>query len=203
MLTDTPPVVCVFQLPRILTSTWYYLSFQPFWWGCRTVSWFNFAFPSWQWGWTSSHVLFAIRLSSLGRHWFQASCSLFYWVIYPFLIEVLGFPDSRYDPLLGKSHKPSPSLWLYLFTFILPVLFNAVYHLGMQRVKGRDSHFACHNQLRVSYWKDHLLSFLFIYTLTLLSLAFLGQGTVAMFTVDTPPPPPLPMTPAAQTRVST
>ena len=73
----------------------------------------------------------------------------------------------------------------------------------MQRVKGRDSHFACHNQLRVSHWKDHLLSFLFIYTLTLLSLAFLGQGTVAMFTVDTPPPPPLPMTPAAQTRVST
>ena len=63
----------------------------------------------------------------------------------------------------------------------------------MQRVKDRDSHFGvCHR-------KDHLLSFLSISTLALLSLAFLGQGTVAMLMVDTPPPPPLPMTPAAQT----
>ena len=32
----------------------------------------------------------------------------------------------------------------------------------MQRVKGRDSHFSCHNQLGVYHWKDHLLSFLHI-----------------------------------------
>lgn len=51
--------------------------------------------------------------------------------------------------------------------------------------------------------QDGPLSFLFIYTLILLSLVFLGQGALPMFMVDLPPPLPLPVTPAAQTKVST
>lgn len=65
-------------------------------------------------------MLVGIRISSLGRGWFK---SLAHFSVRSFLL--LGVLDSGHNPLLGKLHKPSPTLWLCLFALISPVLFNS------------------------------------------------------------------------------